>query len=29
MFQNEPDLVNILFSKMELQMYDPEQNVIR
>jgi CRP-like cAMP-binding protein len=29
MFQNEKDLVNILFSKMELEMYDPEEHVIR
>ena len=29
MFQGEHELVNILFSKMELQMYDPEEVVIR
>lgn len=29
MFQKEPDLVDMLFSKMELKMYDPEETVIR
>ena len=29
MFKNDKQLVNILFSKMELQMYDPEDHVIR
>jgi len=29
MFKNDKQLVNILFSKMELQMYDPEDIVIR
>jgi CRP-like cAMP-binding protein len=29
MFQNDKQLVNILFSKMELLMYDPEEVIIR
>ena len=29
MFKNDKQLINILFSKMELQMYDPEDIVIR
>jgi len=29
MFKNDKQLVNILFSKMELVMYDPEEVVIR
>lgn len=29
MFQNDKQLVNILFSKMELLMYDPEEVIVR